>query len=253
MISKLDPSQILPGKRTIDMAYINAGTFLMGGQDNSTRSKTVPVRIEEGFWMSVHPISQIQWRIVSAMPGIERPLDPAPSKFNGSMNLPVESVSWREAVEFCDRLSRFSGWHYRLPSEAEWEYACRAGTATRFSFGDRISKNQMNFAGEQINRTSTQGCFPPNPWGLFDMHGNVWEWCADSACVEPLSDVIKDQTPFTRPHQDHKYTQRMMRGGSWQAMATDCQADSRDGEHPDFRHPSVGFRVVCREKAEWMN
>jgi formylglycine-generating enzyme required for sulfatase activity len=136
--------------------------------------------------MGKYPITQAQWRIVAAYPPEARELNPNPANFRGD-NRPVEQVSWEDATEFCSRLSKKTGREYRLPSEAKWEYACRAGTTTDFYFGDTLTpklarcKSNLGmalltmFSGE----TAPVGSYPPNAFGLYDMHGNVWEWCED--------------------------------------------------------------------------
>jgi len=178
----------------LDMVEIPAGKFLMGSPpeeegryDDEGPQHEVTLK---AFLMSRTPITQAQWRAVAGFPKVNRDLDPDPSYFKGD-NLPVEQVDWREAMEFCARLSQHSGKNYTLPSEAQWEYACRAGTTTRFSQGDTITTNEANFDGAYVPVDSDQevydyraettpvGMFAPNAWGLCDMHGNVWEWCLD--------------------------------------------------------------------------
>jgi len=163
----------------ISMVSIPAGKFLMGSPpDEKGRYADEGPQHEvtlESFLMGRTPVTQAQWREVAGLPQVERSLNPDPSYFKGD-NKPVDRVSWFDAVEFCRRLSRATGRHYCLPSEAQWEYACRAGTTTPFAFGDTLSANQANF---NSHSTSEVGSFPANRWGLYDMHGNVWEWCKD--------------------------------------------------------------------------
>lgn len=133
-------------------------------------------------------MTQAQWRAVAGLPKRQIDLNSDPSSFKGD-NLPVEQVNWLEAVEFCDRLSQFTGRSYRLPSEAEWEYACRAATTTPFYFGETITTDLVNYNGNYTygsrpkgiyqEKTTVVGSFPPNAFGLYDMHGNLYEWCAD--------------------------------------------------------------------------
>jgi formylglycine-generating enzyme required for sulfatase activity len=138
--------------------------------------------------MAKTPITQAQWREVAGWPRVERDLDPDPSHFKGDSR-PVEQVSWHDAMEFCHRLSQRTGKNYTLPSEAQWEYACRAGTTTPFHFGATISTEVANYDGNYVygngpkgtyrEQTTDVASFPANAWGLHDMHGNVWEWCLD--------------------------------------------------------------------------
>jgi len=163
----------------IPMVEIPAGTFLMGSPtdeeghfDDEGPQHQVTL---ESFLMGRTPITQAQWLVVAQLPMVMHYLNPDPSYFKGA-NKPVDRVSWLDAVEFCARLSRATGRAFSLPSEAQWEYACRAGTTTPFAFGDTLSAKQANF---NSHSTSEVGSFPANKWGLYDMHGNVWEWCKD--------------------------------------------------------------------------
>ena len=181
-----------PTADLIPLAFIPAGSFLMGSPEHEPhRSKTEGPQHEvtlAAFWMAKTPITQAQWREVASWPRVERDLDPDPSHFKGD-NRPVEQVSWHDAMEFCHRLSQRTGKNYTLPSEAQWEYACRAGTTTPFHFGPTISTDVANYEGNYIygqgskgiyrKQTTDVASFPANAWGLHDMHGNVWEWCLD--------------------------------------------------------------------------
>ena len=188
------------------------------------------------FLMSKHPVTQAQWRIVATeLPRIEYELSPDPSHFEGD-DLPVEQVNWCEAVEFCQRLSQATGRDYRLPSEAEWEYACRAGTTTRFSFGGFLMTNLANRDG---GRTTPVGSFPANGFGLYDMHGNVWEWCFD------LWHSNYEGAPTDGTAWDGEDIDRVLRGGSWNFDPRDCRSASRGGNSPDHTDFDAGFRVCC--------
>ncbi len=185
--------------------------------------------VESFTWsMARFPITQVQWRSVAMLPQVDRVLSPDPSRFKGDQH-PVENVSWWDAVEFCQRLSRATGELYRLPLEAEWEYACRAGTTTEFCFGRSLSPQLANYQHRRArsengttNGTTPVGQFPANAFGLYDMHGNVWEWCADA---------------------DHSH--RVLRGGSWFNGPQVCRSTSRLESLPSCRLDNVGFRVVC--------
>jgi formylglycine-generating enzyme required for sulfatase activity len=206
------------------------------------------------FFISQHPITQAQWRFVAELPQRHRRLNPDPSKFNGE-NRPVEQISWHDAIEFCGRITELTGRLYRLPSEAEWEYACRDGTTTPFHFGETITTDLANYCGVDhfgtrrsqrkilykgsygqgslgIDRQETTevGHFQvANAFGLQDMHGNVWEWCSKSS--SPNSDWgNQDQYP--------------LRGGSWASTPNACRSAFRLGASP-APQPFIGFRVVC--------
>ena len=167
----------------LELMPIPAGTFMMGSPETEANRESHEVRhqvaISKPFYLGVYAVTQAQYRMVM---GVNL------SKFKGD-NLPVESVSWNEAVEFCQKLSANTDRKVRLPTEAEWEYACRAGTTTPFNTGDTISTDQANYDGNHTygngskgvfrEKTTPVGSFPPNAWGLYDMHGNVWEWCSD--------------------------------------------------------------------------
>lgn len=178
---------------SLEMVTIPGGTFLMGSPEaEKGRSESEGPQHEVTvlpFFMGKHPVTQIQWRQVAALPKVNRRLNSNPSHFKGNDHNPVERVSWEDAVEFCDRLSAYTGRTYRLPTEAEWEYACRTGTTTPFHFGKTITDQLANFnpsetyqaepAGEYRVTTTPVGMFLANRFGLYDMHGNVWEWCQD--------------------------------------------------------------------------
>ncbi|MBY0458755.1 MAG: formylglycine-generating enzyme family protein, partial [Gemmataceae bacterium] len=167
-----------------------------------------------------------------------------PSHFKGP-NRPVENVSWDDCQEFCARLSEHAGCRVALPTEAEWEYACRAGTTTHFHFGDVITTDLANHYGKASwnsptgvyrAQTTDVGTFPANPWGLHDMHGNVWEWCAD---------VYK---PYAggESNENSNNNLRVLRGGSWSGDPVGCRAAFRDWNAPAYRYYSYGFRVCFR-------
>jgi formylglycine-generating enzyme required for sulfatase activity len=238
----------------LEMASIPAGTFIMGSPEGEEgrRDNEGPqheVTFANAFFMAKYPITQAQWRVVVAMPQVERALNPDPSKFKGE-NRPVEKVTWYDAVEFCARLSQHTGRDYRLPTEAEWEYACRAGTTTPFHFGETITSDLANYRGtstygsgpkgEYRQQTTEVGIFPANDFGLYDMHGNVLEWCQDR-WHENYEGAPTDGSTW----QEEDSTGRVLRGGSWDLNPEDCRSAFRIRVAPDFIGFDVGFRVVC--------
>jgi formylglycine-generating enzyme required for sulfatase activity len=237
----------------LQMLLIPAGTFTMGSpEDEPKRSQneaqhkvTVP-----SFFLGRYPVTQAQWRAVAALPQVKRTLKPAPSHFKGD-NRPVEKVSWYEAVEFCDRLQQHTGRPHRLPSEAEWEYACRAGTTTPFHFGKTLTTEVANYDGNYTYADSLKGEYREettlvdqfelaNAFGLCDMHGNVWEWCQDHYGEY-------DQTPTNGRAwlTDNEQAYRILRGGSWRGYSRNCRAACRSDFTPVLRSSDVGFRVCC--------
>jgi formylglycine-generating enzyme required for sulfatase activity len=171
-----------------------------------------------------------------------------PSGFSGAER-PVEKVSWNDAVDFCEKLRQKTGREYRLPSEAEWEYACRAGTTTPFHFGETITTDLANYNGnytyasepkrKYLQETTDVGSFPPNAFGLYDMHGNVWEWCQDD-WHDNYSNAPKDGSVWT----SQSGITKLLRGGSWTYTPANCRSASR--YHSNLgNYDLIGFRVVC--------
>jgi formylglycine-generating enzyme required for sulfatase activity len=242
----------LGGGIALEMIYIPAGTFLMGaspqeGRHSGFESIRHPVSILP-FYMGKYPITQAQWMVVAMLPPVRRALDLDPSYFKGS-NRPVECISWYDAVEFCDRLSRKTGRNYQLPSESQWEYACRAGTDTPFYFGEYLSSNLANYDdvysdGYRKNyyrpQTSEVGIFPANAFGLHDMHGNVWEWCAD-IWHDNYQGAPDDGSPWEESGNE-RY--RLSRGCSWRNHQYNCRSSFRNRLQPDRKDNNYGFRVV---------
>ncbi len=251
---------------TLEMAKIPRGTFQMGSYEKeSERIATEGPQHEvtiESFFISRTLITQAQWRAVAKLPPVDQEikLEPEPSHFKGDKH-PVEKVSWFEAVEFCDRLSRQTGRQYRLPSEAEWEYACRANTTSPFHYGDTISTDLANYRGtnykekkveykgfygegsqgKYLGQTTEVGQFSSNAFGLFDMHGNLYEWCGDS-WHEDYKNAPPNGSIWTKGGFD---THRVLRGGSWANNPGSCRSASRLGYYPKPKVAIIGFRVVC--------
>ena len=243
----------------VRLKRIPAGSFQMGSPSSEYKrdgdERQHRVTLSRAFFLGVTEVTQAQWRAV---------MGNNPSHFSGD-DRPVEKVSWLDAVEFCNRLSwreelrpayRISGddvsWNesadgYRLPTEAEWEYACRAGTTTPFSFGQNITPNQVNYDGNHPyrsglraryrQRTVEAGSLPANDWGLHEMHGNVYEWCWDSYGSYPSNSV-------TDPTGPQSGSFRVLRGGSWFSNAWRCRSTNRANLTPDIRSYYLGFRLV---------
>ncbi|MFK0733692.1 MAG: SUMF1/EgtB/PvdO family nonheme iron enzyme [Gloeotrichia echinulata GP01] len=226
----------------LDMVAIPGGKFLMGSPENeekrsSNESPQHTVTIKP-FFMGKFPVTQAQWRAVAAFGKINIDLNPDPSDFKGA-NRPVEKVSWDDAVEFCARLSKRTGKIYRLPSEAEWEYACRGGTTTPFYCGETITKDLATYG--RLGGTADVGKFPANPFGLFDMHGNIWEWCED-VYNENYQLAPKDGSAWLTGKDNDK---KLLRGGSYLNFARYCRCAYRDRFARAYRSIDVGFRVVA--------
>ena len=231
------------------LTWVPAGSFLQGSplaeperQDDEERRR---ITLTTGFYLGVHAVTLAQWQTV---------MDANPSRFPGE-NRPVEGVSWDDCQEFCRKLARKDGLGadlpspYQLPTEAQWEYACRAGTQSAYFFGDRLSATQANFlanhtsggatSDRSVQETTPVGAYPANAWGLHDMHGNVFEWCQDWYALYPKREAID---PFSQP----KGNVRVLRGGSWHSLARRCRSASRGWAAPGYRGSDVGCRVCFR-------
>ncbi|CCH93500.1 conserved hypothetical protein [Microcystis aeruginosa PCC 9432] len=248
---------------TLEMVAIPEGTFLMGTEDEEIeklvkkfgwegyRRERPQHRVTvSSFYMGRYPITQAQWKAIAATAKIDIDLETNPSSFKGD-ELPVESVNWDQAIEFCKRLSRETKREYRLPSEAEWEYACRAGTTTPFYFGKTITGELANYnagytyageaKGEYRNETTPVGQFPPNAFGLYDMHGNVWEWCADT-WHDNYDGAPTNGSAWIENGNDNR---SLPRGGSWYNDPNVCRSAYRGYDYRFDFNFSYGIRVVC--------
>jgi formylglycine-generating enzyme required for sulfatase activity len=236
----------------LEMVAIPGGTFIMGSPENeedrsSDESPQHQVTVPS-FFMGKYPVTQKQWRAVAALGKVHIDLESDPSYFKGD-NLPVERVSWNDAQEFCARLSRMANKTYRLPTEAEWEYACRGGTTTPFYCGETISTDLANYngnytygqgqKGQYREKTTEVGIFPANPFGLYDMCGNVWEWCEDKWHETYINAPI-DGTAWTSLSSEL----RLLRGGSWVYYPRLCRSAYRLNFSPDYSNNRNGFRLV---------
>ena len=231
------------------LAWINSGTFTMGSQGSQVgEGPQTQVTLSHGFWMSKYETTQEEYLAV---------IGHNPSYFTADLKCPVEQVSWNDATNYCVLLTIQdwfvgqlpAGYVYRLPTEAEWEYACRAGTTTATAFGDSLSSTQANFRGDYpyggaakgpyLRSTAPVGSYAPNAWGLYDMHGNVWEWCSDWNYPDdyPGGSVTDPQGPTTG-------LWRVNRGGAYYDWGEGCLSTSRDSNGPGGWTPSLGFRPV---------
>ncbi|MFB2837795.1 SAV_2336 N-terminal domain-related protein [Floridanema evergladense] len=248
----------------LEMVAIPEGSFMMGsptGEEGHRESESPQHQvILKSFFMGKYPVTQAQWKAVAALPQINRELNPDPSNFKGA-NRPVERVSWLDAVEFCDRLSQHTNKLYRLPSEAEWEYACRAGTTTPFHFGETITTDLANYYGESTYGAGSKGIYREettpvgsfgvaNAFGLYDMHGNVWEWCADR-WLNNYKRAPIDGSASVEANENKNDSQiiRGLRGGSWNSYPVSCRSACRFNNNAGHYNDSLGFRIVC--SAEW--
>jgi len=236
----------------LELVRIPEGRFLMGTsykeKGYTTERPQQQVKVSS-FYMGKFPVTQKQWQAIANLPQIDHPLNPNVSHFKNEL-APVENVSWLDAVEFCRRLRRLTTKNYRLPNEAEWEYACRGGKETRYHFGNEINITVANYdARHQHNcdhpikyrgQTTTVGTFPCNDFGLYDMHGNVWEWCAD-----PWHEDYLGRPAIAINWElggDNHY--RVLRGGSWNHDAWECRATNRRKDPFINWFNYYGFRVA---------
>lgn len=231
----------------MEFVYVPAGSFLMGSPSSEIGWETDErplhqVTIREGFYMGRYEVTQAQWRAVMRR---------NPSSFRNCRRCPVDSVSWSDAQRFIRRLNaRGDGFTYRLPTEAEWEYACRAGTTTPFAFGSSLSWAQANFdgtfpyggaaKGAHRMKTMPVGSFRPNAWGVYDMHGNVWEWCEDWHHYNYDGAPADGRAWLSGGLQKF----RVLRGGSWKDRAYYLRSGERGGDASGSR-VYYGFRVVA--------
>lgn len=223
----------------LEMLWVKPGTFMMGGHSkfpdlNQRGKERHRVILSQGFYLGKHEVTQAQWKKI--MTG-------NPSQWKGDQ-LPVEKVNWTQAMKFCSTLTEREhskgrlprGWKYTLPTEAQWEYTCRAGTSTLFSFGDKITKNEVNFT-RHVRKTTPVGKYPPNQWGFHDMHGNVREWCKDFHGEYPLLSVIDPEGPLNG-------TKRLARGGAWDNSPPYVESAARGAISGSKRENIIGFRLA---------
>jgi formylglycine-generating enzyme required for sulfatase activity/tRNA A-37 threonylcarbamoyl transferase component Bud32 len=227
----------------LEMVEIPAGTFYMGSPENEagrndSESPQHQVNVPS-FFMGKYPLTQAQYQAI---------MGNNPAHFKGN-NRPVECVSWNNAVNFCRKLNQKTGKNYKLPSEAQWEYACRAGTTTPFYFGESITPDLVNYdgrypyanapTGQYRKQTTDVGTFPPNAFGLYDMHGNVWEWCEDDWNKNYINAPINGSALIGRSKR------KLVRGGSWLNLPVACRSAYRNYSDLVNLSTYIGFRVVC--------
>jgi formylglycine-generating enzyme required for sulfatase activity len=249
-------TEILPKGILLEMVKISAGSFLMGTEEAEVirlckeyetdwfkcEMPQHRVNLKE-FYLGKYPVTQEQYQAI---------MGNNPSNFKDNPKNPVENVSWNDAQEFCQKLNDKTKKKYRLPSEAEWEYACRAGTTTSFYFGETISTDQANYDGNYTfgkgkkgvyrEKTTPVGNFPANKFGLYDLHGNVWEWCEDP-WHENYENAPKDGSSWNENYSQSTF--RLLRGGSWNSHPRHCRSAYRNFGTPASRFDDIGFRVVC--------
>jgi formylglycine-generating enzyme required for sulfatase activity len=238
-------TETLPGNIKLEMIKIPAGSFLMGTEEAEVirlckeygtdwYKNEMPqhrVNLQE-FYLGKYPVTQEQYQAI---------MGNNPSYFKDNPKNPVENVSWDDAQEFCQKLSEKTGKKYRLPSEAEWEYACRAGTQTRYYFGDNaeLLEEYAWYYGNSGSKTHPVGQKKPNNWGLYDMSGNIWEWC-ENGWHESYENAPTDGTAWNENHSVLNI--RVLRGGSWYVDLSDCRSAFRYNN--DYRSINIVFRVI---------
>jgi formylglycine-generating enzyme required for sulfatase activity len=238
------------------LKLIQPGIFVMGspkGEPGAYEDEHPQhaVQITRPFYLGVYPVTQVEYVQATGLANPSWFSKQGGGKWTAqgldASNFPVEQVSWDDAVAFCEALNRRdakrpAGWKYTLPTEAEWEYACRAGTQTSYFFGKLENASSYAwYSGNSGSRTHEVGTRTANPWGLFDMNGNVYQWCADWYEREYYAD-----SPKKDPQCEKVAPSRAFRGGSWNDSAGSCRATYRNGDAPGARINDCGLRVCCR-------
>lgn len=227
----------LPGNVTLLMRQISAETFIMGSDDDedgrhNDEGPQRSVSISKPFYLGIYEVTQEQWKAV---------MGSNPAKFKRT-NHPVENVFWQDCQTFISELNEMNQGEFRLPTEAEWEYACRAGTSTRFYWGDDSGYVKIDqyawHSNNSRDKTHKVGQKKANAWGLFDMSGNVWEWCHDW-----YQDSYRNLSTEDPVGPDAGST-RVLRGGGWNSYAQSCRSADRNYYSPDYRNENIGFRLL---------
>ena len=244
-------------RNSLDMEFIliPAGTFTMGSPLNEPyrdkRELQHTVRISNPFYLQTTEVTLAQWRALMGKKLIGRRKGPG--------NMPVVKISYHDCMKFIKKLNALSGWSYRLPTEAEWEYACRAGSSTAYNWGNDIDCGKAMYGnnslksneclddvkskGLTIDQPAPVKSYHPNAWGLYDMHGNVWEWCHDWYGDYTVNTEIDPLGPDSG-------TMRIRRGGSWFKYGHSCRSANRNSGHPSSRYKTTGFRLVAQRLAD---
>lgn len=247
----------------VDLCWCPAGRFTFGSPRHEPERRPgenqVAVTLSRGFWMGKYEVTQGDWKqVVGKLPG------PLTAELPAGVDLPVGNVNFAEAEAFCAKLTELArqsgeiprGWEFRLPTEAQWEYACRAGTTTATSFGDSIGSQQANFKGDRpynggavgpsLGKAAAVGNYPANPWGLYDMHGNTCEWCRDWFHLRYPGGVDPDlhDAHATATRNDTGDYSRARRGSCWADPGWPSRSAFRQRFEPDRRYDHIGFRVV---------
>ena len=234
---------VLPGGEEMEMIYCGPGSFIMGSPANEEgRSEDEvqhKVTLTKGFWLGKYPVTQSQWESVTGS---------NPSLSNKGYNYPVDTVSWYDCNSFIELINSQSNLNARFPTEAEWEYACRAGTTTAYYWGNYLNGDMANcdgnfpcgttVKGRYLQKTTPVGSYDANPWGFYDMHGNVYEWCADWYWSYSTKSETDPKGPTSGSY-------RVLRGGCYFYYASSCRSAYRNRASPCNHDSYYGFRLCC--------
>jgi len=220
--------ETLPNNVKLEMIYVPGGTFMMGSNESDSEKPIHPVTLQP-FFVGKYPVTQAQWEAI---------MGNNPSKFKGA-NRPVETVTWDDAMQCCAKLSQLTGQQYRLLSDAQWEYACRAGSVTKYSFGEIIMPALANYDASGIKQTTDVGKYPANAFGLYDMHGNIWEWCED-VWHGNYQGAPADGSAWMAGGDLNRH---LIRGGSWYNYVNNLRCAYRYRIDTTLRNHKWGFRI----------
>ncbi|MBT5716604.1 MAG: SUMF1/EgtB/PvdO family nonheme iron enzyme, partial [Opitutae bacterium] len=247
------PNYIVKSALNMELIWCKPGNFVMGdgskveGPKDPRSGKHGPphqVFLSKGFYLGKYEVTQEEF---------EKIMGKNPSNFKGK-KLPVERVTWSDAVAFCEALTKnekMNGWMFSLPTEAQWEYACRAGTNTKYSWGDNINPKMANYKDSGLNKTVLVGSYQSNPWGLFDMHGNVFEWCADWYGSYRTGSLTDPKGPVSPVHFSQLGSLRVIRGGAWFRVGNSALSAHREYRNPEkYKYYDLGFRVCLQARKD---